>query len=522
MAKLVETISADMTHLTQSLLEDHSIRLYSRGAHFTKNELIPVYFLLIGGMNDEDDYLNFLYNLKNDILKNGKPFAFLDEELKVPPEDLALLNTIDTSSNTSVISGLCSLVDVNGDPDRTLIAQNALGDMLSGIQTDLISVCGLLPLKLRFLSRAIGVTSRTIPLIMYYGNPTAADTMFMCYASKCGFDVVCVSSEESALEIFEKCPFSKGLQRELLGNFGTLPPFPDSPVKARIKTNAYKAERELDSMLYSGDTMFRDMQFQKMTSGVLQTTYDEIELYWDTEAMYRPGFRVDGDMVTVPVIFSKLCGVPEGKVKEYWLKIEDMLTPRSMYMVKSVAYKNLSMSVARSFLPYHNGKQLDIPALISSKLHKYGYLSNSLQELIFEKAQAIIDDGLLNIPDESELVSYVLYVAINLNQSVTRLLQQYDFTKEVPKIVVVDTIEDPFSKLECTQLLMLSYLGFDIIIYSPSGFRNIETFVSQDAFTTHNIGEFTYNLKAPQFRIPTTTRAQRKQGFFKKLFGKGR
>jgi hypothetical protein len=69
---------------------------------------------------------------------------------------------------------------------------------------------------------------------------------------------------------------------------------------------------------------------------------------------------------------------------------------------------------------------------------------------------------------------------------------------------------------------MLSYLGFDIIIYSPSGFRNIETFVSQDAFTTHNIGEFTYNLKAPQFRIPTTTRAQRKQGFFKKLFGKGR
>ena len=68
MAKLVETISADMTQLTQSLLEDHSIRLYSRGAHFTKNELIPVYFLLIGGMNDEDNYLNFLYNLKNDIL----------------------------------------------------------------------------------------------------------------------------------------------------------------------------------------------------------------------------------------------------------------------------------------------------------------------------------------------------------------------------------------------------------------------------------------------------------------------
>lgn len=524
MARLVETVSAEFTELTRSLLEEHSVRLYSRGAHFSKNEMIPVYFILICGKGEmsEDVYANFLFNLKNDIKSSHKPFAFIDEEITVPPQDLALLNTIDTSSRGSSISGLCSLADVNGNAELSLIAQNALGDMLSGIQADVVSVAGLLPLKLRFISRAIGVDGKNIPLIMYYGNPSAADTLFLCYAVRCGFDVVCISPDEGALDIFEKCPFSDKLQKEVLGNFGRIVPFPTAPVKVKIATSAYKAERELDTLLYSGDTMFRSMQFSRMTSAVLQTTADEVEIYWDQDAMYRPGFRVDDDVVTVPVIFSKFCGIPEGKVKEYWANVEDMLTPRSLYMVKSVAYKNLGLSVARSYKPFHAGKKLDIRGILNSSLNKYTFLSASLQSLIFEKAQAVIDDGMLLMQDENELVCYVMYVALNLSKPILNLLQQYDFTKEVPKIIVADTIEDPFSKLECTQLLLLSYLGFDILIYSPSGYRNIETYVSEEAFSSHTIGEYMYNQRAPQFRIPSTTRAQRKQGFFRNLFKKGK
>ena len=185
---------------------------------------------------------------------------------------------------------------------------------------------------------------------------------------------------------------------------------------------------------------------------------------------------------------------------------------------KAVAYKSLQMSAARSYSQFHNGTRLDINALMSSRMNRYTHLSNALQRLIFEKAQCIIDDGLLTIGDREEMVNYVIYVALNLSTGITRLLQQYDFTKEVPKFVIADTIEDPFSKLECTQLLMLSYLGFDILIYSPSGYRNIETFVAPSAFSTHNVGEFSYNLRAPQFRIPTIPRAQRKKGLFKSLF----
>ncbi len=526
MERIVETIQADMGHLTDTLLEEHSVRLYSRGGHFSKNEMIPVYFLLITGCSEPDSYSNFLYELKGDILKSGKPFALIDEPISLPKEDLMLLSSVDTSSKASIISGLCGIIKVNGDSERTIIAQKALGEMLSVVDRDIFSIGGPLALKMSFISRAIGVNGDKIPMILYYGVPSAEDTLFLCLAQRSGFDVLCISPDDAALDIFKKCPYAAKIQHETKGPSHRFIPFPTSPVKAKVSTVAYNAERELDTMLYGGDTIFRAMQFSKMTSIVLQTTYEEIDVLWDQEAKYRPGFAVNGDIVTVPVVFAKINGVQGGapKTNQYWEMIEDLITYKSIYFIKAPAYRSPGISASRQYAPYHTGKKLKIDELLRSRLNRYGYLQAYLQRMIFEKAQAIIDDGLLVMDSDQELVDFVMHTALNLNERVTRLLQQYDFTKEIPKAVVVDTIEDPFSKLECTQLLMLSYLGFDVLIFAPSGYRDIETHVSEKAFESHNIGEYAYGLRAPKFKIPTAPRARKKSGggLFAGLFKKGR
>ena len=116
-----------------------------------------------------------------------------------------------------------------------------------------------------------------------------------------------------------------------------------------------------------------------------------------------------------------------------------------------------------------------------------------------------------------------MYAGLNLDRRVLQLLQKYDYTKDIPKFVVVDAIEEPFSKLECTQLLLFSYLGFDVLILSPSGYRDIEAYVSDDAFETHTMNQFPYNVSVPRFKIPTQPRAKKQNnGLFKNLFKKGR
>ena len=122
MNTLVEVISADMNKLSQDLLEGHSVRLYSRGGHFSKDQMIPVYFMLIYGCYDNDTYNNFLYSLRDDIKKTTRPFAFIDTPLDEPSEtDKLAFAGIDRSDSNDIISGLCAGISIKGDSGRTML-----------------------------------------------------------------------------------------------------------------------------------------------------------------------------------------------------------------------------------------------------------------------------------------------------------------------------------------------------------------------------------------------------------------
>jgi len=523
---LVDVISADTTRITEDILENHSARLFSRGGHFSKDQMIPVYFLLIYGCDENaDSYSNYIYSLKDDIKKSSRPFTFLDTPLPPPDDDERLIfSGVDHSTTGGTISGLCSLIEIKNDPDKTLTAQKALGDMLSLSRTDMFEAGVNLVHKLNLVANVMGAgDSDEIPIIMYYGNPTADDVFFLCYAQRCGFDVICISPDKSCLSMFERCPFADKLQKHQLPQSRPVMPFPERMVKEKIATVAYSAERELDSALYGGDTIFRDRQFDKMDSAVLRTTLDEIFLLWDQPAKFRSGFAVRGDRVIVPTIFAKLSGVEDGNLKAYWRQVEDMVTPLTRYIIKSPSYKRPSSAMFNTYTRFISGNRIDTQGLMKSPLNKYSFLSESLQELIFEKMQAVIDDGMLEFDDPAEAVCYVIHAGLNMDRELLRILQKFDFTKDIPKVIVVDSIEEPFSKLECVQLLLLSYLGFDVLILSPSGYRDIEAFVLDDAFETHTLNEFKYNVSVPRFKTPDEAKYRKqKNSFFKNLFRKGR
>ena len=116
----------------------------------------------------------------------------------------------------------------------------------------------------------------------------------------------------------------------------------------------------------------------------------------------------------------------------------------------------------------------------------------------------------------------IIYVGTNIDREILKLLQKYDFTKDIPKLIVIDVIEDTFSKVECIQLLLYNLLGFDILVYTPTGYKNIETFVSDEAFETHTMNEFQYNIRVPKFKIPDSIPEPDDGGLFGKLFKKGR
>ncbi|MGN0674167.1 MAG: YceG family protein [Oscillospiraceae bacterium] len=527
--KLVQTITTSADTFTKDIFETHSERLASRGGHFTENELIPVYFAaLLGAPSEEDEQANFhnmLYNLREDLIKCPKLLLYVEHELKSPtPDELSVFDGIERSSDDALRDSLCSIINIAGDELRTNLARETLPLFLNNLSGEAMLAIAqpLIVWMNRCLSSdAYRMNHTEIPVLMYYGNITPAVINFLHFMSRLGIDVLYICSNMSGLNTLKRNNLEGRMQIFELPCSVPVTPYPDKLVKTKLATVAYNASRELDNLLYNNNTIFRDFQFSDMQSLTLKTTYEEIDVLWHQPSKYRTGFETSGDKVTVPNIFAKISGVKDGNLNAYWDSIRWKLSPDTRVITKSPSYKKYAESQLDIYKPYFNGEQILIDQLKNSPVNKYNYLSDSLQMLIFNKMQEAVDSGFLKL-DRNELLPMILYVGTNLDREVLKLLQQFDFTKDIPKLIIIDVIEDTFSKVECIQLVLYNLLGFDILIYTPTGYRNIETFVSDAAFETHTLNEFKYNVHIPKFKIPDSIPEQNSGGLFSKLFKKGR
>lgn len=174
---------------------------------------------------------------------------------------------------------------------------------------------------------------------------------------------------------------------------------------------------------------------------------------------------------------------------------------------------NLDLSVYRSF--FRNGK-IDEEKLKASTLNKYSYLPDRLQDMLFYKIQETIDSGFLKM-ERDHLMCSVIHYGLSLDKDFLKLLQHFDFTRQIPKLIIIDAVEDTFTEEECIRIVLCNLIGFDVLVYTPTGYKNLETFIKGDAFEEHIMNEFMYNMEVPKFKIPSE---ERNGGFFGKLFGK--
>ena len=523
----VRTITTDPSTLADDLAESHSDRLKSRGGHFTETELIPVYCAaLVGTLADGDQYNNLLYTITDNLKGTDKTVIFKDTPFANPaPDETRVFAGIDRSDRDKMIDGICSRISVPGDSLRTSLASAAFRDMLTHSNT----ATGILfnhAVKLAsWFHRCVGVPQikngiRDIPVMLYYGNITEAELKVVHMLCCSGFDAIVISPDKQVLTLINEGNFRSQMQVFELEASAPVQPYPTKLLKAKVSTVAYNAERELDDILYGSDTMFRDFQFSDLESNVLRTTYDEIDVLWHTRSQYRSGFSVKNGRVNVPVFFAKIDGVPDGDLSAYWESIREKLSPMTLLTVKAPSYDGNIEAQLHKFDPYHDGHHVFAEKLKGSRMNNYGFLSDSLQQLIIGKIQETFDSGYLLI-DDRECLAQIMFVAMNLDRNILRILQKYDFTKDIPKFIVIDAIEDTFSMRECIQLVFLSMLGFDILVYAPTGYRDLETFVSPKAYENHRMNEFKYNVTVPRFKIPDKI-PQKKSGLFSNLFKKGR
>lgn len=393
-----------------------------------------------------------------------------------------------------------------------------------------------------------------IPKILYEGEVSSYELILLSILSNVGCDVVLLQyhgdeqylktdklsfySDKWMVSDTEAFPenFSLKQLRETIKKaerkeqfHGKIPTHPNIPkeetakeasLMAHIGTTAYYAERELDTLLYENTGLYRNKQYQKANTIILQTIYEEIKILWNEELKYREGFCTEQNQVTLPVIFAKVSGVKEKDVSKYWADVSELLTEDTLvikntsYMQTHSEYK-IKSSVTEFF---RNGKVQKQKIKVNPN-YPYGVLREEMQEYMFEKLQILIDKRLIKGTFETGMEYKIITTVLSFPKEIVRLIQKFDFTKKNPKMIYINTKEHVISLEDAIMMSFLHLVGFDIVCFIPTGYQSVENYFNDRIMEEHQIGEYMYDLQVPNLSVSS---ADKHISWREKLFGRVR
>ena len=144
-------------------------------------------------------------------------------------------------------------------------------------------------------------------------------------------------------------------------------------------------------------------------------------------------------------------------------------------------------------------------------------MREEIQEHILEKLEDLIEQRTIRGTFENGTEYTILSTVLNLNREITRLLQKFDFTKKNPKFIYIHTTEEVPSLEDAILAAFLNLVGFDVLVFAPTGYQSIEKYFAQKILEEHQIGEYVYDLTAPDFRvISSNTRPSWRERLFKR------
>ncbi|MBR4083520.1 MAG: hypothetical protein IKK33_04460 [Lachnospiraceae bacterium] len=485
-------------------------------------------FLRITGVEDKLTYMNDLYQLQLELKNSGRKLVIVDKEIMNP--DANEINSIQRknySRQEDMIMDLSTNIRYTSNAELQRVMIKAFVDAIleegkqPGISLNKLTnkaVILLCWLK-RYQDKLFhNWKMPEIGVFIYMGGcKNENEAMFLRYLSRLPLDVaIFVPNLNTACCLQDNLLFELKYSNSLM-----IQEFPQESTDIHVGTAAYHAERELDTIMYNDSGMYRNQQYSKATTVILQTMCEEISILWPQEVKYRHNFSTVNDMVTIPVIFAKVSGVKDGDVTKYWQGIKALLT-QDTFLIQQVPFlrttdENPFKQYATEF--FKNGK-LQKAKIKAHPSYQYGVLREEIQEHILDKLQLLIDQKIIKGTFENGTEYTIIATILNLQKELIRMIQKFDFTKMNPKIVYINTTETPISLEDSILIAFLSLVGFDIVFFVPTGYQSIEKHFNKKLMEEHQAGDYVYDLQVPNFNtISAATKGR--QSWREKIFKRG-
>jgi len=335
------------------------------------------------------------------------------------------------------------------------------------------------------------------PKFLFYGDVKKDEIYFMTFLSYIGFDILYFNSFSNS-EFKDVDPNNKYSVKLEFERKIPIKEFPKSESIVTMATTAYQAEKSIESIVNAENpNLFKPRQFENFPTKAitLNTTYEEIFFFWNKEARYRNGFKINSNTVIIPNIFAKINGTHKA-IAKYWEDMSTLIKDKGnfVYIIDKVPFSN-ELSKGYEYRDLFNSKGLLDKNKI--KLHKdypLSFLKTSIQDNIIDKSNEILIKEYFKFDIDLNMKIKVISTVFNLQIEILKLLQMFDYPFEVPKLIIYDNSEKSFIAEDYITIALLNAIGLDILIFSPSGYNNIENGIKEELFNTHNLEDIRFNL----------------------------
>ncbi|WP_102274859.1 YceG family protein [Cytobacillus massiliigabonensis] len=361
---------------------------------------------------------------------------------------------------------------------------------------------------------------KSMPKLLWYGNSNKSQHYFLYYLFQMGCDIIVYSPSGEDIIIGDHTE----LDHAFIHNYPEQKqpePFP-AEKRRRSSTVAYRASREIESILnHEGSGFYKPWQLREYTplSVTLKTTYDELFLLIKEKAMVRPNFEVKNGQVKIPAIFAKVQGVSRNR-KEYWDRLQTISQMDHSLLIQRFPFTN---NVNNDFRFHYrnalgNDGLLDPRKMVAAHYWKYQHLPTGLQNGIAMAVRNICARPYIKPVYHEEIEeqrSFLFAQGMQIPASILQLLQKFDYSQDIPKLVLYNNeLNGAMTRTDAALLLLLNQFGIDIVLYNPPGHNDLENFIDEGVYDVHWLEDVVFEQ---EFKEPTLL--NRVKGIFKNLRG---
>ena len=361
------------------------------------------------------------------------------------------------------------------------------------------------------------------PKCIYYGDISKHEIYFLMMLHLMTFDILYINplrdelwNEIETLKISELHKNTNIIQIETLAKR-----ISNAKIIDIEESITLQLEREIENELLTNTGVYRAWQFRDGNTKKLfiKSTLIDLQNNYAEPSRVRKGFKVEGKTVTIPNFFFQIDGEHSDKTEYIKLITNCISTPNTLILadngVSLIPQKVSNDQKLKLTFCLNSDGTFDINELKKMEFYQWDKYRDALEDFLLNKINELLSDSLfkkkLTQEDKYTLVTNIL----SMNQEIVKMADNFDYTDKVPKIILFLENEN---FIEDEILYLLGYifeLGFDIIVFSPSGLISIDSVFDVNYFNSIRLDNMVYDETLEKIK----KKAKTQKGLFGKLFG---